>query len=148
VTRGTPLVTTVARVVAITGVQGIPNLETGAGGALTATDLLLVASDAIYDELVNDGHTPEDLTNSTSYESAVAWQFVARLVIGGYIPQPVGQAPPANEQGQADPFAWSDPYYSRVKPKYAPGEPQGRVREGVPVLKNVSTRPLFGGQLS
>lgn len=148
-TRGTPLVATVARVVQLTGVQGIPNLETGAGGALTATDLLTSASDAIYDQLKMEGETPASMTNSEVYERAVAWHFVATLVIGGYIPQPANVPPPTNDKGQSDPFAWSDPHKDRVHAEYPVGtdEPR-RAGEAIPVLKNVSTRPLFGGTLS
>lgn len=146
-TRGTALVATVARVVQLTGVQDLADLE--GGSELTLTDLLTTASDAIYDQLNRDGEDPTAITNEEVYESAVAWHFLARLVIGGYVPLPTGLNPPTNEKGQADPYAWSDPYYARVRPTYAAGtDSPATAGESIPVIRNVSKRPLFGGQLS
>lgn len=115
--RGTPLVATVARVTQLTGFQKLANLEVGAG--ITLTDLLTTASDAIYDQLTREGESPGDMDNAEVYESAVAWHFLARLVIGRYLPLPDGLEPPQNAEGQADPYAWSDPYLKRVKPTYS-----------------------------
>lgn len=144
--RGTALVATLADAVKLAPALDLEELE--ADGELDLDDLLLSASDAIYDQLVNDGHRPEELTNEASYESAVAWHFLARLVLAGHHPLPAGLDPPRDEQNRPSPYGWSDAYYTRVKPRYATGRTQGRVQEGVPVITNISTRPLFGGRLS
>lgn len=147
-TRGTPLIT-LAQVTALTGVQDLANVEAGGGIDLdAAAGLLTAASDAIYDQLVGDGETPASLTNDTVYESAVAYHFLARLVILGFIDLPKNLEPPRDERGQADPFAWSDPYYRRVRPTYATLDSSRSAGDAVPVVRNVSTRPLFGGTLS
>ncbi len=144
-TRGTPLVATLAAAVKLAPALTLTLLQ--ATAELSLPDLLLSSSDAIYDQLVADGHTPEDLTNSTAYESAVAWHFLARLVLVGLHPLPPSLETPKDSEGRPSPYAWSDPYYLRVKPRYADGVAQGRVQEGVPVAKNISRTALFGGQL-
>lgn len=135
-TRGTALVLTRARVVQLTGVQDLANLE--ADGELTLTDLLVTASDAIYDQLDGDGVDPTKLTNETRYERAVAWHFLALLVIGGYLSLPAGMEAPRNEQGQADPYAWSDPHYKRVQPQLSEGDGPPRAGSHVPRVRNVN----------
>lgn len=144
--RGTPLVANLAAAVKLAPALDLVQLE--ADNELDLDDLLLSASDAVYDQLVSDGHTPEDLTNSTSYESAVAWHFLARLVIAGHHPLPAGLDPPRDSENRPSPYGWSDAYYVRVKPRYATGVKQGRVQEGVPGLTNLSDRPLFGGRMT
>lgn len=145
-TRGTKLVTTTARVTQLTGVQKLSNLEVG--GGITLTDLLLVASDAIYDQLVREGETPSSMTNAEVYESAVAWHFLARLVIGRYLPLPEGMEPPQNEQGHADPYVWSDVYLRRVKPLYTSDDSPAAAGERFGTVGNpVSLDSLYGDQL-
>ena len=142
-TRGTALVATVARVTQLTGVQKLANLETG--GELTLTDLLESASDAIYDQLVREGESPDDMTNAEVYESAVAWHFLARLVILGYIALPPGLEQPRNAEGQADPFAWSDVYLKRVKPLYSGDEDSpAAAGERFGSVGNISDTALYG----
>lgn len=135
-TRGTALVASVARVVQLTGVQGLPNLETD--GELTVTDLLVTASDAIYDQLASEGVDPTDLANSEVYERAVAWHFLAILVINGYLPLPAGLEAPKNEKGQADPYAWSDPHRDRVGPILASTNSPTRSGTLYPKVTNVN----------
>lgn len=135
-TRGTALVLTKARLVQLTGIQDLANLETD--GELTLTDLLVTASDAIYDQLDGDGIDPTLLTNQTVYERAVAWHFLALLVIGGYVQLPGGLEPPRNEQGQADPYAWSDPHYKRVQPQVSTGDAPTRAGTAVPKVRNIN----------
>lgn len=138
--RGTALVLTTARVTQLTGAQDLDNVA--AGGGIVLTDLLVSASDAIYDQLVADGETPGSLTNALLYETAVAYHFLARLVLLGYVDLPEGAPRPV------DAFGWSDPYYRRVHPTYAAIDSSRSGAEGLPVVVNVSKRPLFGGQLS
>ena len=128
-TRGTALVLTTAHAARLTGHRNLASVETD--GAPSLADLLVTASDAIYDQLDGDGVDPTKLINQTVYERAVAWHFVATLVIGGYLPLPDGIDPPKNEQGSADPYAWSDPHYKRVQPQLSSGD--GPVKAGVVV---------------
>lgn len=135
-TRGTALVLTRARVVQLTGVQDLANLE--ADAELALTDLLVSASDAIYDQLDGDGIDPTKLSNEEVYERAVAWHFLALLAIGGYMPVPANLEPPRNAEGQADPFAWSDPHYKRVQPRLSEGDTPARAGLPIPRVRNVN----------
>lgn len=141
-TRGTALVATKARVVQLTGVQELAGLE--ASGELTLTDLLESASDAIYDQIEGDGIDPTALTNEEVYERAVAWHFLAVLVIVGYMQLPAGMEPPRNDQGQADPYAWSNPHYQRVRPKLSTADAPHVASQSVPRVGNITRRPLYG----
>ena len=143
-TRGTALVATIADVVTLTGVQDLANLETG--GELTVASLLVSASDAIYDQLESDGVDPTILTNEEVFERAVAWHACALLVVTGQLGLPDGVSPPQNEAGQADPFAWSDPYYMRVKAKQASAQDARRPSEALPAIGNLRRQPLFSPQ--
>ena len=60
--RGHALVPSVVRVVQLTGAQDLKNLE--ASGELNLADLLVTASDAIFDRLVADGLDPRVLANA------------------------------------------------------------------------------------
>lgn len=82
-TRGTALVSTVAQVVQLTGYQELANLEIGAG--ITLTDVLITASDTVFDRLTQDGIDPTDLFNGEIFERAVAWAFIEILTVGGYL---------------------------------------------------------------
>jgi hypothetical protein len=144
-TRGTALVATALRVTQLTGIQFLANLEAGAG--ITLTDLLTTASDAIYDQLDREGESPADLDNEEVYEKAVAWHFLAILVLGGYIKLPPGLDPPKNTDGQADPYAWSDVHLRRVRPSYptsADQNPTAAAGERFGSVGNVSSTPLYG----
>ena len=141
-TRGTALVLTVARVTQLTGVQKLANLEVGSG--ITLTDLLVTASDAIYDQLERDGESPDEITNQTVFEKAVAWHFLALLVIGNYLPLPEGLEPPKAPEGQADPYAWSDVYLRRVRATYPAGTDAGPAAgEQFGSVKNYTSLPLY-----
>ena len=77
-TRGTALVATIAAVVDLTGVQDLSNLE--ADSELTVANLLVSASDAIYDQIEASVIDPTTLTNEEVYERAVASHAIALLV--------------------------------------------------------------------
>lgn len=140
-TRGTALVATIARVVQLTGCQDLANLEVG--GELTFADLLVSASDAIYDQLEAAGVDPTLLTNQTVFERAVAWHALALLVLLGQIGLPDGLSPPTNELGQSDPYAWSDPHMSRVKAKQADTQDGRTADESAPSMANLHRGGLF-----
>lgn len=135
-TRGVALVDNVGRVMVLTGRQGLANLE--ADGETSLPDLLISASDAIYDQLSGDNVDPTDLANAEVYERAVAWHFLALLVAHALVPLPEGLEPPKNEKGQLDPFAWSDPHYSRVQPLLASANSPARAGTLIPKVRNVN----------
>lgn len=135
-TRGTALVTTVARVVQLTGQQDLANLESS--GQLTVTDLLVTASDTIYDRLEGDGVDPTLLTNETAYERAVAWELLSSLFALGYI----GEDPQSDfERAQAS----VERHYAMVKPKTSAADAGRRANEAVPVLGNFEQGWAYGG---
>lgn len=108
-TRGTALVANVGHVARLTGQAGLAALETD--GELTVPQLLVTASDAIYDRLEVDGVDPSALTNAERYERAVAFTFLAlvapRLRAGNETPQEA-----------TDRYtALADRFYEAVKPR-------------------------------
>jgi len=137
-TRGTALVATVARVVQLTGVLDLANLESDS--ELTLTDLLTTASDAIFDRLEADGIDPTALSNQTRFERAVAWEFLSILYSGGLLragaDEPVGEA-----------FARSrlnvDRYYDQVRPATS-GDDPARPTGGIPLTLNFEPGHAFG----
>ena len=133
-TRGTALVATVARVVQLTGQQDLANLETGS--ELTLTELLVEASDAIYDQLEALGVDPTTLTNQLVYERAVAWYMLGNLAMLGYL-EIEGKVPPET------PFDWSDPFMTRVRPKTSGDDPVN-ARSSVPVFMNFDSGFVYG----
>lgn len=136
--RGTALVATVARAVELTGRTTLPNLE--AGGELDLTDILLTASDAIYDRLTADGIDPTDLSNAEVFERPVAWHFLALLAAQGFL----------SEEGQAQEtferlMGLSDRYYEQFsKPLLANVNNRARPQEPIPYVKNIRPDALFG----
>ena len=76
--RGVPLVPTLARVVQLTGAQDLRNLE--ASCELKLDELLVTASDGVFDRLTVDGIDPAALTNPEVYERAVAFSFLGMVL--------------------------------------------------------------------
>lgn len=144
--KGTALpgITTIANVVDLTGQTDLANLEVD--GELSIADLLVTASDTIRRQLVGDGIDPSLLTNEDDYKDAVAWHMLARLVIRGLLPVPDGQEYPRNTEGQADPYAWSDVYYKRIRPELSSGDEPGRSGRSIPRVANVNRYPRFGSR--
>jgi len=130
--RNWPLVPSVARVVQLTGRTDLKNLE--ASGELALADLLLSASNTIYERLRGKGVPPERLKNPEAYENAVAWQFLGVLAEAGSL----------GEEQAAPLFAQSDRYFADVSPIVEPDEPVSI--EGVPEVLN-PTDPPFGSIL-
>lgn len=128
--RNFPLVPSVARVVQLAGRTDLKNLE--ASGELELADLLLSASNTIYDKFQKERRVPpERIRNPEVYERAVAWQFLAVLAESG-----------ALGEEQSEPlFARSDLYYHEVEPILEPDE--AVAIEGVPEVMN-PTDPPFG----
>jgi hypothetical protein len=128
-TRGVPLVPSVARIVQLTGAQDLRNLE--ASGELKLDDLLVTASDGVFDRLVADGLDPALLTNPEVYERAVAYTFLAVLAAQSYLD---GQEDAATVSQRH--FALADRFYEQVKPRLAGGQAPRTATEGVPVVRN------------
>ena len=136
--RGRALVPSVERVVQLTGAQDLKNLQ--ASGELDLADLLVTASDAIFDRLVADGLDPRALANAEVYERAVAFQFLGILASQAYLD---GQE---TAQAVADRhFALSDRYYEQVRPRLSRGDEPRTATEGVPAVQNLTPWPFFGG---
>lgn len=127
-TRGTALVATVARVVQLTGRQDLANLE--ADGELTLTDLLVTASDAVYDHIDAGPNDPTLLTNEEVYERAVAWYFYATLVLNNYL------APPEGREAPTDAWEWARPHFEAVRGKTTAEDAGRHSGEGVPSIAN------------
>lgn len=141
-TRGTALVASVTRIVELTGQQDLAQLEADSELDIdAAAGLLVTASDAIYDQLEGDGVDPTLLTNATAFERAVAWHFLGLLVLRGYLPQPVA-LPQARSA-----YDFSDPYYQRVRAKFATadGDESRRPNEGIPMIGNFDPGWRFAG---
>lgn len=136
--RGTALVASAEDATKLTGQTKLTNLE--ADNDLEVDDLLLTASDAVYDRLDADELKPDRLTNPEVFRRVVAWHFMALLAVHGLVS--VG-----DEDAQAvhDRFmALSDRYYVQLKPKSTAIDAAGRATHGVPRVGNVHRRPLYG----
>lgn len=127
--RGVPLVPTVARLVQLTGAQDLKNLE--ATGELKLTDLLVTASDGIFDRLLSDGIDPGALTMPEAYERAVAFTFLGILAAQSYLDgkEDAGTASQRH-------FALADRFYEHVRPKTGRSGPRA-AGDGLPVVWNV-----------
>jgi hypothetical protein len=129
-TRGTALVANVGRVVQLTGRTSLPNLETD--GELSLPDLLVTASDAIYDRLETDGHDPTALSNAQVYERAVAFKFLAILATQGY-----GlRGDETREQAVTLLEGAADRAYLEVKPRASTSTAE-KTASGVPAVWNL-----------
>ena len=127
--RGTPLVPTLVRAVQLTGAQDLRNLE--ATGELKLEDLLLTASDGVFDRLVADGLDPTALSNPEVYERAVAFLFLGVLAAQSYLDGEEDAGTVAQRH-----FALSDRFYEQVRPR-SQGKPDPRTAiEGLPVVRN------------
>ena len=135
-TRGTSLVSE-AEVVQLTGQQTLTQLE--AAAEFDRADLLTASSNAIYDQLEQAGIDPTALTNAEVYKDAVAWHFLARLALLGYI------TPPGGLEIPSDPYTWSDVYLRRRIPKTAGDDPSS-ANEGIPAVGNFEAGWVFGGE--
>lgn len=128
--RGVALVPSVRRVVELTSAMDLRNLE--ATGELRLEDLLVTASDAIFDRLVVDGIRPEALRNPEVYERAVAFQFLGLLAAQGYLG---GQEDPETVSKRQ--LALSDRYYEQVRPQLTKGNEPRTATEGLPWVVNI-----------
>ena len=79
---GTPFVVE-ADLVKLTGIQDLANLELPA--ELDLTDLILSAHQEIFRRVEVGGTDPTLLTNETRLDSAIAYELVRRLALGGTI---------------------------------------------------------------
>lgn len=127
--RGEALVPTLARVVQLTGAQNLKNLE--ATGELRLTDLLVTASDGVFDRLVTDGVDPPTLTNPEVYERAVAYTFLGALAAQQYLNGREDAATVSQRN-----FALADRFYDQVRPR--PAQTPAAGGDGTrPVVRNL-----------
>ena len=131
-TRASPLLTTIAQVVARTGVQDLARLE--ADAELTIANLLAQVHARIYDRLRADGEDPDNLTNETSYEAVEAWELVYDLTLGGYLAGDLTAR-----------AAQVDKLWRGVRPTYAAAETGPRTGTGAISVGNLDAEPLLGG---
>ena len=132
--RGVPLVPTVARLVQLTGAQDLKNLE--ASKELRLTDLLLTASDGVFDRLVADGIDPAELLAPEVYERAVAFTFLGVLAAQSYLDGAEDAATVSQRH-----FALADKFYEQVRPRTARTGPPRAAGDGLPVVRNVGAGP-------
>ncbi len=130
--RGTALVTDAGHVTRLTGQAGLPNLEIGddEGDRVSVSDLLISASDAIYDRLETDGIDPATLTNENRYQRAVAYQFLAMLAALGHFSAGEGE----RSEEFTDRFqAMVDRFYEQAKPRTT-GDSAAKATDGIPAV--------------
>lgn len=133
-TRGTALVTSVARVMALTAVQDLSGL---ASADFVIADQLIIASDIVYDRLVADGVDPTALSNADHYERTVAWVFVGRCCsAGNYVALPTHRIPSPEAFAKFGDFAYAEPEYRGVKPVTTGDEDPRFASEPRPVVLN------------
>jgi len=144
ITRADPLLTTKAEVVALTAVQDLASLETDS--EFTVAPTLLSAHEWVHDRLRKRFPTGSlaNIDNSDELKRAVAYRFLEIVAAAGFLGAGGAEEGGRGYWGKAareevDEF---QPIYSDLAdtPRNSP--------EGVPFVKNVSKRPLFGGQLS
>lgn len=128
--RGVALVPTVKRVVQLTGVQDLKNLESS--GELRLEELLLTASDAVFDRLTVDGVDPTTLTNAEVYERAVAYLFLGALAAQAYLDGREDAATVSQRH-----FELAERFYEQVKPRLTTGREPRTAKDGLPVVVNL-----------
>lgn len=124
-----------ADLVKITGVQDTANLE--GDSELDRADLILEAHRAIYRRLEQafGATAPTLLTNQDRLKSAVAWEAIKRLQLGGYL----GESPTV-DQAQAE----VDRELEAFRPEYSTGNESRNAREGVPAISTMDSGWTYG----
>lgn len=140
--RGTALVSTVAQVTQLTGMQRLATLEIG--GTITLSDLLVTASDTIYDRLVTDGIDPTALSNETIFERAVAWHFLEALAATGYL-NVGGQDSTQTIENMRE---MAERSYERVRPSLTSGDEPTRPGDSIPFVVNFETDFAYASRSS
>jgi len=133
-TRGVAQVTA-AEVINLTGQQELANLV--GGDATYIDDLLVSASDAIFDQLDGQSVAPGLLTNAGYYDRAIAYHLLGMLYARGYI------VAPENADVGTDPYSWSDPFYKRIKPRTSADDAPAHGGSGVPSFANQDPAPYY-----
>ena len=134
IVRGTALAGLVeGDLVKLTGRQDLANLE--ADAELDLADMLVTASDWVYDRLTKAGVDPSLVTNEEVYKRAVATYVVAQLVDGDYL---------GDDQDAEVLFVRADKQFEEVRAELSEGPEPRTAGEGVPSLGNVDRRPLVG----
>lgn len=129
--RGVPLVPTVARLVQLTGAQDLKNLE--ASGELKLPDVLVTASDGIFDRLASDGIDPGALVTPEAYERAVAFTFLGILAAQSYLDGKEDASAASSRY-----FALADRFYEQVRPRAGRSGPRA-AGDGLPIVRNLDS---------
>lgn len=131
--RATPLLTTIAEVVALTGKQDLANLETGS--EWTAADHLAKAHAWVYDRVTSKlgRGAPALLANQAYLERGVAARFLE--VLYSTMLDDIEQRDYWGGQAREE--------LANFVPEYSSGDEPART-EALPRVKNISTNPLFG----
>ena len=139
ITRGTALVATLKAVAQLTGQAGLDALETS---ELVLADVLVSASDVVFDRLKGDGVDPALLTTSSAFERVAAWTFLGILAATGHVRTP-GEDP---ETTAARFQALADKYYAEAPVDLSSGDEPAHAGHGVPSLGNMyGPGWIFGG---
>ena len=115
--RGVALVKDLPHVMRITAATHLTNLENGKG-KLDLKEVLVSASDAIFDRVIAEGVSPREV-NAQLYERAVAFQFLALLAAQNYL-----TAGNSSTEALERYLSLSDRFYRDVhvrRPENAPG---------------------------
>lgn len=139
ISRGTALVATLRKVAQLTGQAGLDALETS---ELVLADLLVSASDAVYDRLKGDGIDPALLTTSAAFEKVAAWTFLAILATTGHVRTPEEDP----ETTSARFYALADKFYKEAPVDLSSGDEPTHAGGGVPSVGNMyGPGWIFGG---
>ncbi len=139
ITRGTALVATLRKVAQLTGQAGLDALETS---ELVLADVLVSASDVVFDRLKGDGVDPALLTTSAAFERVAAWTFLATLAATGHVRTP-GEDP---ETTSGRFYALADKFYREAPVDLSSGDEPARAGGGVPSVGNMyGPGWVFGG---
>lgn len=135
--RGTPLLSTAAEVVDITGVQDLANLETGS--EFSVADSLSRAHEWVFDMIeqrLGDSQPPL-ISNETRLERAVAARFLELLYANGYL---------GADQLEARDYwrAEARDEVARYRPQYSSGDEQRSTTGGIPEVGNFEGGWVFG----
>ena len=135
-TRGASLLSSLREVSQLTG-----QVTTGlASPELVLGDVLISASDAVFDRLQGDGIDPTGL-ESDPFKKVVAWTFLALLASSGAL-RTSSEDP---ETVSARYFGLADRFYAQAPTRTTSADDPRRAGEGLPALGNFSRGWVFHG---
>lgn len=135
-TRGASLVSSLREVSQLTGqvTKGLASADLSLG------DILISASDAVYDRLEGDGIDPTTL-ESDPFKRVVAWHFLGILAMSGAL-RTAAEDP---ESVSSRYFGLADKYYAEAPTRTSSADDPRRAGEGIPSLANFEGGWVFQG---